>query len=131
MNFSRSGCTAPVVSVARDFSTAAPPLHFQGMWKAVIARGSTGVASDAVAHVVPPSVDTSTFAMVPLPDQAMPATSYNPGPLKVRPCDGRVISDFTSIGYVNMRALPSACRSVYRDVSSFVIVAVGTTLRRR
>src|SRR5712691_5387709 len=112
MNVPRSGCTAPVVSIARDFSTVGLPLHFQGRWKEVIARGSTGVASGAAAHVFPPSVDTSTFAMVPLPDHAIPEISYSPGPLNVRPGDGRVMSDFTSSGYGNMRALPSACKSV-------------------
>src|SRR3989442_15521286 len=104
MNLSRSGCTAPVLSVARDFTTAGLPLHFHGMRKQVIARGSTGGTRGATAHVLPPSVDTSTLAMAPLPDHAMPATSQSPAPLNVRPGDGRGKSDFTSIGYVNMRA---------------------------
>src|SRR6059036_2192035 len=65
MNLSRSGCTAPVLSVARDFTTTGLPLHFHGMRKQVIARGSTGGTRGATAHVLPPSVDTSTLAMVP------------------------------------------------------------------
>jgi hypothetical protein len=58
--------------VARDLSTAALPSHFHGNRKRVSARGSTGATSGAGVHVLPPSVDTSTFLMVPLPDHAMP-----------------------------------------------------------
>src|SRR5438552_16754708 len=108
MNLSRSGCTAPVLSVARDFTTTGLPLHFHGMRKQVIARGSTGGTRGATAHVLPPSVDTSTLAMVPLRDHAMPAPSYSPAPRHARPGDGRAMDDLTSIGYVNMRAFPSA-----------------------
>src|SRR5206468_1270096 len=41
----------------------------------LIARGSTGGTRGVTAHVLPPSVDTSTLVMVPLPDHAMPVTS--------------------------------------------------------
>ena len=71
-DFSRSGCTAPVSSIARDLSTAAVPSHFHGSRNRVIARVSTGATSGASVHVLPLSVDTSTFLIVPLPDHAMP-----------------------------------------------------------
>src|SRR5262249_56555968 len=101
------------------------------MRKRVSARGNTGADSAASAQVCPPSADTSTFVMVPRPDQAIPETSYRPGPCRVRPGDGRVMSDLTSIGKVNMSALPLACKSVYLEVSSLVMVGVGVTLSRR
>jgi len=41
------------------------------------------------------------------------------------------MSDLTSMGKVNISALPFVCRSVYLEVSSFVMVGVGVTLRRR
>jgi hypothetical protein len=58
--------------VARDLSTAPVPSHFQGSRNRVSARGSTGATRGASIHVLPPSVDTSTFLIVPLPDHAMP-----------------------------------------------------------
>ena len=41
------------------------------------------------------------------------------------------MTDFTSIGYVNISDLPLARRSVYFEVSSFVIVGSAVTLIRR
>ena len=36
----------------------------------------------------------------------------SPAPRSAIPCEGRVMTDFTSIGYVNISDLPSPCRSV-------------------
>ena len=58
--------------LARDLSTAAVPSHFHGSRKRVSARGSTGATSGVSVHALPPSVDTSTFRIVPWPDHAMP-----------------------------------------------------------
>src|SRR6266542_3921901 len=107
MNLSRSGCTAPVSPVPRDFSTLPLPSHFHGRRKRVRARGSKGAPSDAAVQVFPPSVETSTVLIVPLPDHAMPVIWWTPAPGSVIPCEGRVITDFTSIGYVNISDLPS------------------------
>src|SRR5687767_13960011 len=131
MNVARSGWAAPVSSVARDLRTAAVPSHFQASRNRVSARGRTGATSGAFVQALPPSVDTATLRIVPLPDHASPEIWWSPAPGSVIPCDGRVMTDFTSIGYVNMSDLPSACRSVYRDVSSLVMIGAETTLSRR
>ena len=90
----------------------AAPSHFHGSRNRVSARGSTGATSGASTHVLPESVDTSTFLIVPLPDHAMPEIWWSPAPASVMPCEGRVMTDFTSIGYVNISDFPSDCRSV-------------------
>ena len=41
------------------------------------------------------------------------------------------MTDFTPIGNVNCRACPSGMRSVYFDVSSFVITGPAVTFSRR
>src|SRR3989449_11669744 len=102
MNFSRSGWTAPVSSVARDLSTVAAPSHFHGSRNRVSARGSTGATSGASTHVLPESVDTSTFLIVPLPDHAMPEIWGGPAPARVMPWEGGGMTAFTSIGYVHI-----------------------------
>src|SRR6266481_5938991 len=94
-SLSRVGCTSPVLSVARLFTMAGPPLHFQGIRKRVSARGSTGAERAASAHVCPPSAETSTFAIVPEPDHAIPDTSYRPGLWSTNPGEGRVMTDLT------------------------------------
>ena len=84
----------------------------------------TGKADDPSQQV------TSNIALVPL------GTPLLAGPgaivatmLFVQRADG--LTDFTAIGKVNMSDVPSACRSVYREVSSLVMMGVGVTLRRR
>ena len=63
----------------------------------------------------------STLVIVPRPDHAKPVISKKPGPGKCCPPEGRVISDFASIIKLNCRASPVARRSVYLEVSSFVM----------
>src|SRR5258705_13130643 len=128
---SRVGCTRPVSSVARLLITAGAPFHFQGIRNRVSAYASTGADRAASAQVCPPSAETSTLLILPRPDQAIPDSSYSPCPVIFNPGAGRVMTDFTSIGYVNRSDLPSAWRSLYFDVSSLVIVGVSVTLIRR
>jgi hypothetical protein len=61
-----------VSSVQREAMTVSSPFHVHDQRNRVCARGRTGDCNSAVFHVVPPSVVTSTFAIVPRPDHAMP-----------------------------------------------------------
>src|SRR5688572_29856535 len=97
----------PVSSVARLDSTAGPPFHCHGARKRTGALGRIGPDSAAGAQLLPPSAETSTCLMLPLPDQASPEISKKPGPVNVSPGDGRVIRDFTSIGNTNCQAFSS------------------------
>src|SRR4029079_18845236 len=95
------------------------------------AFGRIGPCKAAGAQLRPPSADTSTCRMLPLPDQACPEISWNPGPLSVSPGDGRVMTDFTSIGNTNCQAFSSLSRIVYFDVSSLVMAGLAVSLSRR
>ena len=63
---------------ARLLMTASWPFQSQRNLKRVCAFGRTGSCSLAAAHVVPPSVLTSTRAIFPDPVQAMPLISTQP-----------------------------------------------------
>ena len=84
----RVGWTAPVSSVARLCSAAGPPSQVQGSRNRVRHFGSTGSCSAASCQVDPSSVETSTRAIRPRPDQARPLTSWNPGWPGPRPGGG-------------------------------------------
>src|SRR5271155_71840 len=71
----RLGWMLPASSVARLASTAGDPSQFHGMRKRVSALLSTGVCSAASPQLLPPSADTSTLLMRPLPDHDRPETS--------------------------------------------------------
>src|SRR5436853_400618 len=75
MKAARLGCTLPASSVARLMITAGEPSQFHGIRKRVSALLSTGVCSAATPQLLPPSADTSTLLMRPLPDQDRPETS--------------------------------------------------------
>src|SRR6516162_9192390 len=101
--------------------TAGIPSHIHGKRKRVWQIGSTGSCSAARLQFLPPSIDTSTRAILPRPDQASPVISQNPAPGSFISPDGKVMTDFASIVKVNIRALPVlVIRSVYFDVSSRV-----------
>src|SRR5262249_16327275 len=118
-------------SVARLLSTAGAPFQRQAMRNRASAFDSTGSVSAASPQDCPPSADTSTFRIFPCPDQASPEISYIPGPFPQSPAEGAVITDFTSIGNVNISDFPLGNRSVYLDVSSLVMVGSAVTLMRR
>lgn len=82
------GWTAPVSSVARLCSAAGPPSQIQGSRNRVRHFGRTGSCSAASRQVDPSSVETSTRAIRPRPDQARPLTSWNPGWPGPRPGGG-------------------------------------------
>jgi len=71
----RAGCTMPCSSVARLCRNAGAPFHCQGARNRVMAFDITGSCRAACAHERPPSADTSTDLILPLPDQAMPEIS--------------------------------------------------------
>src|ERR1039458_10757177 len=85
----------------------------------------------AVRQLRPPSSDTSTRLTLPRPDQASPEITVKPFCLSGACGDGEVMTDLASISKVNWRALPSANRSVYFDVSSRVYQGWSPTLIRR
>ena len=74
-NTARVGCTIPVSSVARLCSTAGPPFHCHGVRKRTGALARIEPCRAAGAQLCPPSADTSTCRMLPLPDQASPEIS--------------------------------------------------------
>ena len=51
--------------------------------------------------------------------------------MSVRPGDGCVMTDFTSIGNTNCQAFPSLSRIVYFEVSSLLMTGASTSLSRR
>jgi hypothetical protein len=74
-NAARVGCTMPVSSVARLCKMAGAPFHCHGARKRTGALGRIGPCRAACAQLLPPSADTSTCRMLPLPDQASPLIS--------------------------------------------------------
>src|SRR5262252_10940246 len=107
------------------------PSKRHGRRKRVNAMGRRGSWSCAFTQVFPPSVVISTHSILPLPDHARPVSSYKPGPGRVCPPDGKVITDFASMRYVKIRALPSGIRSEYFEVSSLAMYAWSVGLRLR
>src|SRR6476646_10511046 len=71
----RVGCTVPRSSVQRDMIWHSLPSHVHGSAKRVCAIRYAGVRSSASFHVLPPSVETSTFLTAPAPDHARPLIS--------------------------------------------------------
>src|SRR5262245_634735 len=71
----RDGCTVPSSSVQRDMMSHSLPSHVHGSAKRVCAMRNAGVRSSATFHVLPPSVETSTFLTAPAPDHARPLIS--------------------------------------------------------
>jgi hypothetical protein len=67
-NSLRVGCTLPASSQARLCSTAGWPSQRQGMRNRVSALLSTGASSAASPQLLPPSAETITFAIRPLPE---------------------------------------------------------------
>src|SRR2546429_8937401 len=101
MNWAREGGTMPVSSVARLCSIAGLPFQFQAARNRVSAFGRIGSLSTAGAQLLPPSADTSTERMRPLPDHARAENSWKPGPLSRWQGEGGVIMDLTSSGDTN------------------------------
>ena len=64
----RVGCTLPASSQARLCSTTGWPSQRQGMRKRVKALLSTGSCNAASAQLRPPSADTMTLAIRPVPE---------------------------------------------------------------
>src|SRR5882672_193749 len=98
--------------MARLISVDGCPSQFHGSRNRVRAFDSTGSVSAASVQARPASVDTSTFAIRPAPDQASPEISYNPGAFRFMPNDGLRIADFAACGNRNWRALPPGINSV-------------------
>src|SRR5688572_9888591 len=97
MSWGRVGCTYPVSSTARLCKLAGWPSHDHGKRKRVQAIGRTGSCKTDGVHVAPPSVEMSTRAIRPRPDQAKPEISQKPGPGMRCPPDGKVMTDFASM----------------------------------
>src|SRR6476646_7859137 len=97
----------------------------------VNAFDSTGSWSRAVCQLTPPSVETSTRLILPLPVHASPLISYSPGPSSGFSGQGKVITDLASISQVNPREVPSGIRSVYFEVSSRENHGLSPSLIRR
>ena len=90
----------------------------------------SGPSIRAVCQLRPPSSETSTRLIVPLPDQARPVTTVRPLPWVIGACGlGLVMTDLTSITQVKRRALPLASRSVYFEVSSRVLPGLVADLQ--
>src|SRR6267154_2023582 len=106
------GCTSPVSSVARLISVDGCPSHCHGSRNRVRAFESTGSVRAAIVQVLPPLVDTSTFAIRLAPDHASPEISYNPGAFRFMPNDGLRIADLAACGKRNWRAFPPGINSV-------------------
>src|SRR5579875_514846 len=107
------------------------PFQLQGKRKRVRHLLMTGSCKRAGCQLRPPSVETSTRLTLPRPDQARPVISMKPRPRGGFSGQGLVITDFASRIHANWRALPSASKSVYFDVSSLVIHGSVPNLRRR
>src|SRR3977135_4371975 len=127
----RAGWTRPFSSVARLCSKARSPFHCHGSRKRVTLCEKTGSCSAASRQLAPPSAETSTLETFPAPDQARPEISYQPGPCRLMPTLGWVITDFTPITSVNWRALPSGVGSVYLEVSSLACIGASGGLMGR
>src|SRR2546426_12489217 len=97
--------------------TAGVPSQLQRERKRVRHLSSTGSSSVASRQFFPPSVETSTAVIRPLPDQANPWTSWSPGRSSFMPPEGRVITDLHSMTKLNCRHLPSGLGSGYRAAS--------------
>src|ERR1700678_1746662 len=121
----------PVSSVARLDSKAGSPCQRQGRRKRVRHFESTGSCSAASVHAAPPSVLTSTLVTLPLPDQAIPEISWNPGSSSFCPPDGDVMTDLASMTKLNWRTAPSGMSQLYFDVSSRVCHGASPNFRRR
>src|SRR5262252_5609667 len=75
MNASRDGCTLPASSVARLCRITGPPSQFHAIRKRVNALLRTGCCRAAWAQLLPPSAETSTLLIRPLPENEMPEIS--------------------------------------------------------
>src|SRR5215510_13888322 len=71
----RVGCTVPSSSVQRDMMSHSLPSHVHGSANRVCAMRKAGVRNSATFHVLPPSVEMSTFLTAPPPDHARPLIS--------------------------------------------------------
>ena len=81
----------------RGFVTiAGEPSQRQGIWNRVKALLKTGSCSAASPQLWPPSAETITFEIRPVPEKAIPEISYSPGSFNVIPGEGCVMNDFTS-----------------------------------
>src|SRR2546425_3725656 len=111
--------------------TAGVPSQLQRERKRVRHLSSTGSSSVASCQFLPPSVETSTAVIRPLPDQANPWISWSHGRSSFMPPEGRVITDLHSMAKLNCRHLPSGIGSVYRAVSLLKFHGWSPTLIRR
>src|SRR5699024_2968491 len=120
-----------VSSITRYCNKAGLPSQRHSRLKRVSALYSTGSCSLVVCQLTPSSVDTSTRLTLLPPDQACPVISYKQAMCRGFSGLGEVMTDLASMTQVNMRALPSAIRSVYFEVSSRVIHGLSPTFSRR
>src|SRR6476469_4947941 len=90
----RVGWINPTESVVRDMIRCSSPSQFHMRPNRTSALGVGVFLSSATCHVLPPSVDTSTLATLPIPDQARPVISYHPLSGSFCEPDGEVMTDF-------------------------------------
>src|ERR1700730_11901766 len=103
----RVGWTSPFSSVHRDWITASCPSQAQSKLNRVCALGRIGACSLASFQLLPPSVETSTLAILPPPDWAKPGISSYRGRGIFIPAEDRVMTDFGAHSKWYQRDLPS------------------------